>query len=327
MSNSEKLFILGVHLKSSINIFFASDESYSFALCTSIVSMLSNTKEFVNIYVLDSGIKDITKDKIEKSLKKFKNYHLEYVYIDNDYLKKYFTQTDFYLSLSSYSRFFIPKLKPNLDKFIYSDVDVIFTGDVKFLIEESLNDNVVGAIVDALYFLNDNYRNFNTRLKISKDHKYFNSGVLLVDSKKWINIDATNELLKIAKDSSYVTEQGDQDILNIVFKDYKELSVKYNATNAYFKHADKFNLQINNDLKKEDVIIRHYEGSKKPWNSNQMLDQDLFWHYAKQTKFYFALRLKYILYYRSLLPIIKILLEIFIPIKSVRFKIRNKITK
>ena len=316
----KELYPYGIH------IFFASDDNYAPALLTSITSMLENTQEFVNIYVLDSNISKKSKRKIKKCLKKYSNFSLEYLTIDTDFIKSSFPEGEFYVSYATYNRLFISKLKPNLKKVIYSDVDIIFTGDVAVLNNEDLEGHTLGVVEDAIYLINDNLNNYQGRLNLPKSHNYFYAGMLLIDNQKWIEENITEKSLQLAKEKADDLLQGDQDILNILFENnYKKLSPKYEATHGYVDNADKFSDEVQEDLKLENVIIRHYEGSVKPWHSYSIKDSNLFWEQAKNTPFYKSLIFS--LYKNKICKIALSSIISLIPIKKVRKQYRQKLKK
>ena len=91
------------------------------------------------------------------------------------------------------------------------------------------------------------------RLGIPKDHKYFNSGVLLMNLKKWRENktrEKTVEFLQKNKDAKFL----DQDALNgVLYGKWLELPGKYN-------------IQCDDRLKETpDAVIIHYLCIFKPW--------------------------------------------------------------
>ena len=75
------------------------------------------------------------------------------------------------------------------------------------------------------------------------------------------------------------------DVLNICFENnYKVLPLKYCYVNQAYENNNSF----------ADMVIRHFNGSIKPWNIDKkvtntfsfVFKKDLFWHYAQLTQFY-----------------------------------------
>jgi lipopolysaccharide biosynthesis glycosyltransferase len=179
----------------------------------------------------------------------------------------------------------IPYLKLNLDKVIYSDVDVIVLGDIKEMYDEDLEDFIIGAIWQELYDKTINMDNLKLKLNISTEHKFFFSGNLLINCKKWREQNITQKLIDLFnKNKNLILTCPDQDLLNMFFdNNYKILSSKYCYVNQNF---DYFKEEYPN------IIIRHYNGQIKPWNINENTKTSLFhnlkefWYYAKITRFF-----------------------------------------
>lgn len=133
---------------SYIPIFLSSDNNYAPYIAIAIASICDNTKSFCNFYILDGGISKENKSYINSLKKIFKNFSIEYLTIN---LEKEFNSIEYknagnYISLSTYNRFLIPKLKPQLKKVLYMDVDIIVLGDIQELYNEDLEGYALGAV-------------------------------------------------------------------------------------------------------------------------------------------------------------------------------------
>ena len=136
---------------------------------------------------------------------------------------------------------------------------------------------IIGAIYEEMQ---ENYHSITSKknLKIPKEHKYFNSGVLLIDCDKWRKENILDKIQKAYKDYKDRIFFPDQDLLNIVFSPnkYKQLAKNYN----YFSQ---------NPLSNEEKIIYHYDGCIKPWEISQDLNSNIinyinvWWEYAQKT--------------------------------------------
>tara|TARA_Y100001960_G_C14776781_1_gene883733 strand:+ start:3094 stop:3972 length:879 start_codon:yes stop_codon:yes gene_type:complete len=260
----------------NIPVFLASDDAYAPYVASTIASVCNNTKSFINFYILDGGITKENKDRICKLKEKFDNFSLEFININIEEEFKNFDVT-MYFSLSMYSRFLIPQLKPEISKAIYLDVDISVLGDIKDLYDMDLNGHLLGAVKDEG---NDLFlENVKNILSLDKNSTYFNSGVLLMDLEKWRQNNIISDLLKIEREYRGKLQCVDQDILNKCFE------------NNYLILDKKFNVQYDND----EVIIRHFVNYSKPWRTNfYMCDNkvtplsyfDEFWSYVKMTDFY-----------------------------------------
>lgn len=268
--------------KKGIPIFLSADNNYAPFVATTIASICDNTKSFCDFYVLDSGITNNNKESICKLKEQFNNFSIEFISIDpNKEFKtiNYYNASN-YITISTYNRFLIPQLKPELNKVLYLDVDIVVLGDIAELYAESLDGYALGAIWDN----NRKYFNTDTKnlIELSDNYKYFNAGILIIDIQKWNNMNILESLFEIEKKYKEKILHADETILNKYFDNkYKILPIKYNYTD----YDAKFNT-LNN------VIIRHFARKVKPWhiqpdtNSKFCPNTQEFWKYAKITPFY-----------------------------------------
>ena len=260
-----------------IPIFLASDNNYAPLISTTIASICDNTKSQVNFYILDGGISQENKFKINGLKNKFNNFTIEFINIDT---KKYFEDfiTTGTLNVSTYYRFLLADLKPNLNKVIYLDVDLIITGDIVKLYNENMDGFSLAACSDSS--CEGNLQLCKKNLEMDKDSKYFNAGVLLINLKEWREKNICKKLFDTEKQYRGRLENNDQDVLNKCFeKNYKELDRKYNVV-----------------FENKEIFIKHFAGKIKPWQADFYLDKDmkpqkitdnhLFWKYAVMTPFY-----------------------------------------
>lgn len=269
----------------NIPVFLASDNNYAPFVATTIASICDNTKSFIDFYILDGGITKENQAKIEQLKNTFNNFSIEFLEIDEE---KEFASIDYqnmndYVSLSTYNRFLIPQLKPEIDRAIYSDVDVIILDDIVQMYNENLNGHILGAVWEEF---NDRSDDMNTRradLNLADNHKYFSAGNLLIDCKKWRKENTLEKLFTIEKQYRDNLKYADMDVLNKYFdNNYQNLDKKY----CYIGQNFEFYNETGN------ITIRHYNGKTKPWHIAPDTKTELmpnlaeFWHYAKMTAFY-----------------------------------------
>lgn len=281
--------------KENISIFFASDDNYCFLLAVSICSILYNTSKFINFYILEDNVAEFHKKQIKSLKNKFNNFDIEFISIDAEKIFSNLKITNNYPTFSIYSRFLIPDLKPNINKAIYLDCDTIVLDDVCKLYEENLEEYILGAVPEHEYY--DVVIKLKENIQNSKDHLYFNSGVLLIDCNRWRNENITKSILNISLSNLLCP---DQDLLNKYFdNNYKVLSYKYNLKSAdifqnnFFKSKNQSNLVIEEIEKyRNSPIIKHFNSPDKAWIKNKGLNNikikffEDFWFFAKMTPFY-----------------------------------------
>ena len=272
--------VLKFYKTKTMEIFFASDDNYAQHLCVAIISILINSQngEQFNFYILDGGISNKNKNKIKK-LKKIKNFNIEFITINDEIFNKCkITEACQHITKQTYYRYLIPKLKPNLKKCFYFDVDIIVTGSLAKFWDTNLGDNYA-AVVEELYQLSCDDRK---RLNVNN---FFNAGIMLINNELWNRENITEKLLKNHKLLESKLLWQDQDVLNYTF-DKKEIFVapKYNIQqNAFYngKSEHYTDEQIFYDRLHPTII--HYNGPTKPWNDNCL--HPLAKEYAKYQKY------------------------------------------
>lgn len=269
-----------------IPIFLASNDCYAPFVATTILSVVKNTKAFINFYILDGGITNEKKQKITGLKNKFKNFSIEFIDMEKYNLER-FPEIRHY-STSAFSRYFIPELKPELEKAIYLDVDIIVTGDILELYNQNLEHYALGAILEDFYPANYTYLK-----KICPEYKggsnYFNSGVLLINIPEFNKRGCLQKLLDCTFQYYKKMSCADQDIFNIIFQNnFKILDYKFNFMPDHKNYIIKTNKPNAIQSIKNHIVI-HYTYIK-PWKEKNVSKSDKFWEIAKQTPFYWDLK-------------------------------------
>lgn len=270
----------------NIPIFLSSDNNYAPFVATTIASICDNTESFCEFYILDGGITEKNQNKISELKNKFSNFSIEFIKID---IEKYFDKypNSLHYSKTMYARFLIPYLKPNLNKVLYSDVDVIVLGDISDMYNENIEGYTIGAVAES--FLGETLKNkYLNELNISPLHMPFASGNLIIDCDSWRNKNITDKLFAIDYNKQNDFPYVDQTLMNICFDNsYKQLDKRYCYT-----------IQHDVCMPDKEVIICHFNGPIKPWQINESTKTNLmpylekFWYYAKMTNFYEELNSK-----------------------------------
>ncbi|HPT40888.1 MAG TPA: glycosyltransferase family 8 protein [Candidatus Gastranaerophilaceae bacterium] len=269
-----------------IPIFLASDDNYAPFVATTITSIVKNTTSFINFYVLDGGIVEWNKQKIQSIQSDFKNFSVEFVDMGKCGLER-FPNLNHY-SVNTFSRYFIPELKPDLDKILYLDIDIIVKGDIAQLYNQEMNDYPIAAILEDFY--PENYK-YLKQICPNYDggSNYFNAGVLLISLDYFRKNNITQQLIDTTVKLKDLIRCADQDILNFVFaNNFKILDYKFDFMPDHKDYIYK--------LGKKEAIgaidnhgLIHYTG-RKPWNTMQAENAQDFWDVAKLTPFYKELK-------------------------------------
>ena len=259
----------------SINICFTFDNNYAEHCAVTMASILKNKKPNYNIdfYLITDFIDENNKNKILEIKKYFSDFTLNFLTIDLNKLSKLKNiTTHSHVNLSGCYRLFLTEILPiEAEKIIYLDCDIIVNKDLYDLFNTDLEENFLAGVKDIDYIFH------NKRLTIGN---YINSGVLLIDLKKWKTINIIEEIdenLLENKDSIYL---ADQDLINLIFENkIKIISDIYNYPK--FKGVKKQKARYK-ELASEKAIT-HYMGSIKPWYNYAPFEDSL--EYNKYIKF------------------------------------------
>ena len=258
------------------HICYSLDSKYAEQLAVSVTSIIKNSteQEHINFYILDGGLTDEDKNKIE-DLKRIKDFNLQYItvnpqdFTDCPMLKDKSSEFEnYHVTIPTYFRFKLPSYLPNLNRVLYLDCDVIITKSLKELYETELEDYACAMVPDV------ESEQEAERLKISK---YFNAGVMLINLDYWRSNNIGNKLFGYAKANKDNILWQDQDIINVVLDGkIKELDNIWNFQYFQYDEVDRKKLQ--------ECNIFHLAGRFKPWiMSFEHAVYDLYYDYLSYT--------------------------------------------
>jgi lipopolysaccharide biosynthesis glycosyltransferase len=241
-----------------MHVCLATDNNYVKYMAATMASVLCNTGNKVCFYILDGGISEENKAKLEE-LKKIKECTISILAVSEEIfaiypIGKYWTQAVYY-------RYLIPSLI-KADKVLYLDCDVIVAKNIDELWDTELDGFYLAGVED-----------------IDKDvHAvrmglvdYINAGILLINNKLWQADNVEQKLFEYTATNIQKIPYQDQDVINAVCEGkIKLLSEKWN----YYRQK-----QLN-----KDACIHHYIGINKPWIARaKTLHKEVFWKYFVMT--------------------------------------------
>ena len=142
--------------------------------------------------------------------------------------------TSYFSRVASARLFLADAIDSSVDSVVYLDSDVIVCpGAIHALYETDIGDRALGVVEDfAFTDVNAMAQNIGI---YDESYRYFNSGVLIINLKKWRSENATQKHVEILaqKGSSFI--YVDQDVLNLCWKDdLHYLPYRFNATSILF---------------------------------------------------------------------------------------------
>lgn len=269
-------------MKQRIPIFFATDDNYFPFLCVTLASI----EEYANdSYIYD--VKILTTSLSEENEKRAKNLGFPHIVISvvnleervgkirskiTERLRDYYSESIFY-------RIFIPSLFKELDKAIYLDCDIVLKDDVAKLYFTDIEDNVLGAVADESIAPIPEFCTYVDKVVGSPEGIYINSGVLLINAKKFREERIEEKLVHLIEKYNFKTVAPDQDYLNFLCKDKI----------YYFDAGWNKQPNQNTDFPEEKIHLIHFNMFNKPWHYYDVKYEEYFWAMAKKTPYYEAL--------------------------------------
>ncbi len=260
------------------NLVFAFDEGYAQHFCVAYYSLLENNKDLdFNTYILHSKTSNKTKNILEKFAASCQR-QIKFIHINDD--KFFGLAMGHHFKKSNYYRLLIPEVIYD-DKVLYLDSDIIINASIKKLFDIDISDYYLAAVGGARF-------NRHEELKMRSDARYFNSGIMLINIKKWIDSGLHKKAIRFAEEHPNAIKFVDQCALNsVVNGEWLSLSPEWNQQTAFFE-KDKFDYFSEQEIEYalNHPAIIHYTGSSKPWQyMNDHPYKNLYWHYLKKTPY------------------------------------------
>lgn len=245
--------------------------SYGRHLGVTLLSVLKNSKENWNIYVIYENLSNETKEKLGEIVSSYKS-KIEYIEMDKKVLEKFKVGEGTHLSSIVFARLFIPEFLKEEKRAIYLDCDLVVLKSLETLYEMDLKGKSIGVILDGKKDQESSLK----RLNLNLNRTYFNAGVMVMDLEKLRENKKFLKTIDYCLNPDRELQLNEQDALNIMFEnDYEINSVIWNYTHG--------NSEENRYLEK-DIGIVHFTGSVKPWDCRSYSPyKNLYWKYLNET--------------------------------------------
>ncbi len=270
---------------SPLCVAYCIDRQFLRPLLASLTSLVANRNKErdVEIFILSNGLKARHQKMIQEQIKGFDRVRctiLEasaFLHSDLPWVTSANVTKSCYLRLALAD--FLPK---EIDRVVYLDADTIVVDSLDELWETDLRGKLLAA-VDA--WLSSECE----RLGIDLRFAYFNSGVLLMDLKRWRKMDTWTLLRDFIIQSPQKIKYWDQDVLNAVLhKERLRLHPRWNCTLPMFTSSAENTFFTDEELLEatSKPAIVHYITPQKPWKAWQNPPQrELYLHYDRQTPY------------------------------------------
>lgn len=239
----------------------ATNDVYAQHLAVMLTSLLKNNKTDtpIHIFILYGDLSEGSIKKLHRATGKFKS-TITFLKVDvqlfEDFVLSAGAQS--YISREAYYRIIIPDLLgEDISKALYLDCDMIVRTDISELWETNIDNFDLAAVDESRVMTMQDRQIRMNRLSLPLEAHYFNSGLLLMNLKRWREKKISSELIQFIKANPDKLGLLDQDALNaVLYNRWLRLDDKWNFTT---EHSTKLAL--------EKSAIIHFTGPEKPWNS------------------------------------------------------------
>ncbi|OCG39239.1 hypothetical protein A9G28_09975 [Gilliamella sp. Fer1-1] len=239
---------------STLNIALGFDDNYAMPAGVAMLSVIKNTPNY-NLH-FHLFIDNVSNKNIEKFKKlSCSNVSITLYYLNNNFIINPKTLVLHITNVSTCIRFIMPNLLSSItDKLIYLDSDVICLQSLAQIFEYNIEDYIAGVVSDT----KDMQQTVSKMYHIDSK-RYFNAGVLLINTKKWCDENISEKALELINNGN-IYKFADQDVLNILLENKTRLlPIKFNTK-----------IKISTDAHQEKnikpyTVILHYISQNKPW--------------------------------------------------------------
>lgn len=290
--------------KTHVNIAFAADRAYlphTAAMLTSLLEHADSTRQ-LNLFFLHSNIGPADRTLLREVLAPYPHARLYEVNAGMTFEDSYRSASRT-PSNTTYNRFLLFDLLPDLERLLYVDVDMIFCGDVIEIWDTDLGDAPLAAVTDHIMTrtltgptptidvnVPDLYRYQRDQLGLSDADiaRYFNAGLLLLNFKAMDLPRVGADLMAMARSRQYLFR--DQDIMNAYFKGRAAvLPARFNVFNTELEGYGRVPRAGNAEAmtaRRDPLIIHYAAGNYKPWNGAAVPMATPYWNALIKTPFY-----------------------------------------
>ena len=243
------------------------DSSYAPHLAVSLTTLAEhNNACLYDIYVLSSDVRARPIKRLRACLSGL-GFNVHFLQVDASAFEGY--PVSGHISMAAYYRLLIPdELPQHLSRVLYLDCDTCITSSIESLFDVDISRHALAAVKSS-----DNPEFDRNRLSIPSPHKYFNSGVMLMN----LEYLRSANLLTCSRDFVVANKDlilwWDQDVLNGLFYDqWLELDMTWNFTHSHSflaRHGLCLTYVNPRGETQNDIIkVIHFTGGgfSKPWN-------------------------------------------------------------
>lgn len=253
-----------------MNIFITLDSNYIYPLCVMLNSIAeTNSGNRIDLYVAYSSLTENDFSDMEKALG-MTNHEIHRIPVSDDMFDGCPVLDR--ISKATYYRLLAGDVLPNdVERVLYLDPDIVINGDLSDFYNLDLQGNIIAG-APHLYGIPEGVNRL--RLGLSKENRYINAGVLLIDLKKWREEISLKRIFKFISVNHKKLLLADQDVINALMKN-RTLPIDervYNLDEKTYRHFSSCfagERKIDLDWVEKNTVIIHFNGKKKPWKEQK----------------------------------------------------------
>lgn len=264
------------HNSKELHIVYASDDRFAEILGVSLTSLYENNQDMaqIHVYILDSRISEENKRRLESVCRFYKRSAIQWMPAKDISRELQIEIAVDRGSLSQYSRLFVASALPeNLERALYLDCDVIIRKPLDELWNLDMQGRTIAALKDAFS------RWYRMNIGLKSSDIMFNSGVMLIDLRRWKEQEVEKKLLEFIRFKGGRIQQGDQGALNAVLAyDVYCFEPRFNSVTIYYdfsyeemlayRKPPDFYLEEQVEEATENPVVLHFTTSflsRRPW--------------------------------------------------------------
>jgi lipopolysaccharide biosynthesis glycosyltransferase len=288
-------------------IAFVCDEKYAKYAIVAIRSIIDRADENKNydIFVLGKNLRDDYRRAMSEMAAGRRNIRIRYADVQSAANRHgldgtLLNQMPNVYNEMIYYRYMIPEIINGYDKVLYMDSDIVAMDDMAKLYDFDIGDNLIGAVRDIevrRWLKNPDLReeviSRNKSVGIADSKNYFNSGVMLMNTKKMRQANTLAGFVKLADKFRNMPNVFDQEIINAVaYGDVKYLPTECNIENIVQIKVKNWETELDQESVEnykralKNMMVLHFCDRDKPWSNAQIPFADIWWRHARKTPFY-----------------------------------------
>lgn len=240
----------------------STDDNYVPHLATMLLSLNTHIDKKIDVVIVDYGISEGNLNLLKDFLIKLDKLNFRIISFEKEIKNQISSDINLLFHPASVL-VHLPLLNIKTEKVLLLDSDLIINDT--FDVDSIFIDNfVLSAVPDRLLSFTDLYSH-----DFGKNDLYFNSGVLAVNQRLWVEQKITEKIMNILDSGKYLDNIFlEQDVFNVVFKDnWKPLPIKYNYLDGLGYQKIFRNKPIYRDLRLQNrPMVIHFAGPNKPWH-------------------------------------------------------------